>query len=181
METVTDTMKYKVKDISLAEFGRKEIEIAEKEMPGLLAIRYKYAAENKDLKYHFLASFDRQITGLHNRFRILDDPYVNRIYENNNDKVIVFSRGGLLFVFNFNPSVSFTDYGIPIQGKFSIVIDSDDPGYGGFDRIERSSIYMSVRRSERHTLNEPLYLYLYLPSRTALVLKKETVRRATEI
>ena len=34
---------YKVKDLSLAEWGRKEIEIAEKEMPGLMAIREKYA------------------------------------------------------------------------------------------------------------------------------------------
>jgi adenosylhomocysteinase len=37
-------MQYKVADMSLAEFGRKEIEIAEKEMPGLMAIRLKYAA-----------------------------------------------------------------------------------------------------------------------------------------
>ena len=42
-------MNYKVKDISLADFGRKEIEIAEKEMPGLLAIRKKYSSE-KPLK-----------------------------------------------------------------------------------------------------------------------------------
>jgi len=42
-------MQYKVKDITLADFGRKEIEIAEKEMPGLLAIRKKYSAE-KPLK-----------------------------------------------------------------------------------------------------------------------------------
>jgi adenosylhomocysteinase len=42
-------MQYQVKDISLAEFGRKEIEIAEKEMPGLLAIRKKYSSE-KPLK-----------------------------------------------------------------------------------------------------------------------------------
>ncbi|MCU0363378.1 MAG: adenosylhomocysteinase [Bacteroidales bacterium] len=42
---MTDTVDYKVKDISLAGFGRKEIEIAEKEMPGLLAIRRKYYAE----------------------------------------------------------------------------------------------------------------------------------------
>ena len=38
-------MNYKIADISLADFGRKEIEIAEKEMPGLMAIRQKYAAE----------------------------------------------------------------------------------------------------------------------------------------
>jgi len=45
MNITVDSMQYKVKDISLAEFGRKEIEIAEKEMPGLLAIRKKYSAE----------------------------------------------------------------------------------------------------------------------------------------
>ena len=49
MNLAVDTMQYQVKDISLAEFGRKEIEIAEKEMPGLLAIRKKYSAE-KPLK-----------------------------------------------------------------------------------------------------------------------------------
>jgi adenosylhomocysteinase len=44
MNQKVETMQYQVKDISLAEFGRKEIEIAEKEMPGLLAIRNKYSA-----------------------------------------------------------------------------------------------------------------------------------------
>ena len=38
-------MDYKIADISLAEFGRKEIEIAEKEMPGLMSIREKYGKE----------------------------------------------------------------------------------------------------------------------------------------
>ncbi len=41
--TLTKTTDYKVADIKLAEFGRKEISIAEKEMPGLMAIREKYA------------------------------------------------------------------------------------------------------------------------------------------
>ena len=39
----TSSLSYKVKDISLADFGRKEIEIAEKEMPGLMSIRKKYS------------------------------------------------------------------------------------------------------------------------------------------
>ena len=49
MNITMDTIQFKVRDMSLAEFGRKEIEIAEKEMPGLLAIRKKYSAE-KPLK-----------------------------------------------------------------------------------------------------------------------------------
>ncbi|MCA1757094.1 MAG: adenosylhomocysteinase [Bacteroidales bacterium] len=45
MITITETLPYKVKDMSLAEFGRKEIGIAEKEMPGLMSIRRKYSSE----------------------------------------------------------------------------------------------------------------------------------------
>lgn len=44
-DTLSDVLPYKVKDITLADFGRKEIEIAEKEMPGLMSIRRKYSAE----------------------------------------------------------------------------------------------------------------------------------------
>jgi adenosylhomocysteinase len=44
-----NTAAYKVADLSLADWGRKEISIAEHEMPGLMAIRHKYAAE-KPLK-----------------------------------------------------------------------------------------------------------------------------------
>ena len=42
-------MKYKVKDITLAEWGRKEIKLAEAEMPGLMSIREEYGA-SKPLK-----------------------------------------------------------------------------------------------------------------------------------
>ncbi len=56
MENImVENMNYKVKDISLADWGRKEVEIAEKEMPGLMAIRKKFAAA-KPLK-------DARITG----------------------------------------------------------------------------------------------------------------------
>jgi adenosylhomocysteinase len=49
MNVMVETKQYAVKDISLASFGRKEIEIAEKEMPGLLSIRKKFTSE-KPLK-----------------------------------------------------------------------------------------------------------------------------------
>ncbi|MCI0532841.1 adenosylhomocysteinase, partial [bacterium] len=42
---MAQTLEYKVKDISLADYGRKEIDIAEKEMPGLTALRKKYGKE----------------------------------------------------------------------------------------------------------------------------------------
>ena len=49
MTTQTTTLKYKVKDISLAEWGRKEIRLAEAEMPGLMSLRKEYGAQ-KPLK-----------------------------------------------------------------------------------------------------------------------------------
>jgi 1,4-alpha-glucan branching enzyme len=148
---------------------------------------FKYArrqwqlAENKDLKYYHLLKFDRKMVKLHHDFKILDDLMVYKIYENNADKVIAYMRRELLFVFNFNPSVSFTDYGIPVIGKFRIILDTDDPSFGGFDRIDRKAVYLSIRKAERNVINAPLYLYLYLPARSALVFKKEPVRRATDI
>lgn len=145
------------------------------------ARRLWHLAENPSLKYFNLAEFDKAMVNLHHSYKILDHPYVYRVYENNTDKVTSFMRGDLLFVFNFHPTLSFTDYGIPVQGRFKIVVDTDDPHFGGFDRIDRSSIYLSVRKAERNIINAPLYLYLYLPSRTALVFKKEAVRNAYDL
>jgi 1,4-alpha-glucan branching enzyme len=148
---------------------------------------YKYAcrqwqlAENKDLKYHFLSDFDKKMMNINREFNILEASYVNRIIENTFDKIIVFTRGDFLFVFNFHPTNSYTDYGIPLTGKFKIMLDTDDPEFGGFNRIDRSVIYSSVKKAERYNVNVPFKLYLYLPARTALLFKKERVRRVTEI
>jgi 1,4-alpha-glucan branching enzyme len=148
---------------------------------------FKYArrqwqlALNDDLKYSFLLEFDKKMLKLNNDFNILEDRYIHRIYDNNFDKVVAYMRGDLLFVFNFNPNVSFTDYGIPVTGKFKVLLDSDDPAFGGFNRIDRKAIYISIRKAARNMINAPLYLYLYLPARTALVFKKEPVRKATDI
>jgi 1,4-alpha-glucan branching enzyme len=148
---------------------------------------FKYArrqwdlAENKELKYYELANFDRKMVKLHRDFKILDDISVSRIFENNTDKVVAYMRGEFLFVFNFNPTRSFTEYGIPVKGKFRIILDTDDPAFGGFNRIDRDAVYLSIKKAERGIINAPVYLYLYLPSRTGLVFKKEPIRRATDI
>jgi 1,4-alpha-glucan branching enzyme len=138
-------------------------------------------SKNKDLKYQYLCDFDREMLIINNNNKLLENRYINRITENSYDKVIAFTRGDYLFVFNFHPSNSFTDYGIPLTGKFKIILDSDDIKFGGFNRIDRSVIYSSVRKSERQKISVPFTLYLYLPARTAIVFKKEPVRKVTDI
>ena len=148
---------------------------------------FKYArrlwnlAKNKNLKYHFLAEFDREMLYLNNHNDLLGQKGIFRIMEINEDKIIAFFRGDYLFVFNFHPSRSYTDYGIPVKGKFKIILETDDPKFGGFNRLDRSVIYSSMRKSEKQTINMPFHLYLYLPARTAIVFKKQTTRKVTDL
>ncbi|NMC41348.1 MAG: 1,4-alpha-glucan-branching enzyme [Bacteroidales bacterium] len=148
---------------------------------------FKYArrqwslVKDRNLKYHQLAEFDRKMLALDHGGKLLGEPVIKRIVENSADKVIAFMRGDLLFVFNFHPVTSYTDYGIQVAGKFRIVLDSDDPSFGGFNRIDRTILYRAIKRSEKATIKDSYFLYLYLPSRTALVFKKEPVRKVTEL
>jgi 1,4-alpha-glucan branching enzyme len=148
---------------------------------------YQYArrqwslADNKELKYEWLGKFDKKMISLEKEHKIILRSSPNKIYESSKDKIIAFTRGDLLFVFNFHPSISFTDYGIPIQGKFRILLDSDQPEFGGFGRLNKDMTYLSQRRGDNHSLSSPVMLYLYLPSRTSLVLKKVPMRSALDV
>lgn len=61
------------------------------------------------------------------------------------DKVIAFERAGLVFVFNFHSTKSFTDYrvGVHVAGVYSVVISSDDELFGGHNRIDKSCKHLT--------------------------------------
>ncbi|MFH2144287.1 MAG: adenosylhomocysteinase [Bacteroidota bacterium] len=59
--TLVDSLPYKIKDITLSSWGRKEIEIAEKEMPGLMAIRKKYSTQKPLLNVRISGSLHMTI------------------------------------------------------------------------------------------------------------------------
>ena len=56
------------------------------------------------------------------------------------DKVLVFERAGLLFIFNFHPTNSFSDYrvGVDVAGKYKVVLSSDEKQFAGHDRVDLS-------------------------------------------
>ena len=137
---------------------------------------YKYAKrqwsllENTSLRYYYLASFDKDMIQLFRNENILFNTYCWLYNDNRNDQVLAFERKGLLFVFNFNPVRSFTDYGINTGGgKYKIILNTDSKKYGGFGHVDESIIYYAARISK---LSSPEYLKLYLPSRSGIVLKK---------
>ncbi len=59
------------------------------------------------------------------------------------DKIIVFERGNLLWIFNFHPTKSFHDYkvGAEWSGNYTIVLNSDNKRFGGHDRVNENLSY----------------------------------------
>ena len=137
---------------------------------------YKHArrlwsiSENPELKFHWLYDFDIEMIQFINEHKLLAIPSVDLVIENKPDKVLVYHRGLFLFIFNFNPTQSFTDYGIPLgAGKYKIVLNTDSGHFGGNDLVDEDISYYTLPSAG---IASQHYLKLYLPARTALVLKK---------
>ncbi|KAK4018439.1 hypothetical protein OUZ56_000493 [Daphnia magna] len=121
------------------------------------------------LKYRYLNDFDAAMNHLEEQYGWLqkDPGYVSTKHEG--DKVISFDRAGLVFVFNFNPTQSFTDYrvGVPAAGKYRLVLDSDDHKFGGHGRLDHNTNYFSF---EEPFGGRPYSTMVYAPCRTSFVL-----------
>jgi 1,4-alpha-glucan branching enzyme len=133
------------------------------------ARRQWHLADDPNLKYQFLARFDCRMIAQFNRYDLLSGGEPGLLWNHDGDKVLAFSRGGWVFAFNFHPSQSFFDYGIPAPGgSYRMELDSDSSDFGGHGRLMRDQVH--------HTLEEKsspwgFRLSLYLPSRTGIVLK----------
>ena len=131
--------------------------------------------DNHDLRYHWLADFDRDMIALIRGEKCLTRPFPDVTLANEADQVLAFTRGSLLFVFNFHPSVSYTDYGLPAAaGAYRIILTTDDDRYGGFGRIDQSLVYFSRCYGAEPGAADNC-LRLYLPSRTAGVWQRTMV------
>lgn len=132
-------------------------------------------ADNQELRFHWLLDFDCEMVKLARESRLLEIPAVDLVAENNSDKVLAFHRGAFLFVFNFNPERSFADYGIPLgAGKYRMLLSTDNGRFGGQDRIDEELTYYTLPVGN---ITSQHYLKLYLPARTAVVLKREDFKR----
>lgn len=135
------------------------------------ARRQWHLVDDPHLKYKYLNNFDRAMNRTEMRYHWLsaEQAYVSRKHED--DKVIVFERAGLVFVFNFNPSKSYTDYkiGVQVDGVYKIVLDSDAGEFGGHKRIDHNTEFTTFAEGWDNRMN---HMFVYIPSRVALVLGK---------
>jgi len=147
---------------------------------------HKYArrqwnlVDNKELCYHFLGDFDRDMLATIKSERNFQKLKVQEVWHNDGDQVLAYSRGDLLFVFNFSPTKSFTDYGFMVpEGAYRVVLNTDSPAYGGFGLSDDSLCHF--------TNFDPLlkkdgkgWLKLYIPARSAVVLRKQPAQGPEE-
>ena len=121
--------------------------------------------DNRELKYQYLANWDKAMINIIKKNQILNSTAALQIHMDDNNKVIVYDRNNLLFIFNFHPQDSIFGYRFhaPGKGVYHIVLNSDNTEFGGFNRVDNSIEYFT---------DEHQVLSLYLPNRTALVLEK---------
>ncbi len=132
------------------------------------ARRQWHLADDPDLKYSRLGRFDRDMIALAATYNLLSGSEPQLLLEHSGDKILAFGRGMLIFAFNFHPSQSYVDYRIPAPaGKYEMILNSDDALYGGHHRVEPDQIHFTLTDDHvNHALS------LYLPTRTAIVLRR---------
>lgn len=118
------------------------------------------------LRYGQLEHYHRDLIHLCNNSNWLADTPI-ALTQNTADQVLIYKRGLYIFAFNFNPNLSFNAYGFATEaGKYRSVLTSDDSLYGGFSRLQKNEEHLTLPLEHEHVL------YLYLPSRCVLILKK---------
>lgn len=127
--------------------------------------------DEKTLKFHFLADFDEAMVNLVRKKSIVGhEPPIFRLI-NEGDKVIAYERHGFLFIFNFHPTQSFTDYPIDCSpGKYKLVLNTDAPEFGGHGIVKGKQQYESFSFNDGE--NDRNQISIYIPARTGFVLGK---------
>jgi 1,4-alpha-glucan branching enzyme len=94
-------------------------------------------AEEPSLRYSQLYAFDKHMNAVEHKFQTIVAPHQYITLAHETDKVIVFEKGNLLFVFNFHPNNSYEAYKVGTSWDLDhkILYDSDRSEFGGFDRL----------------------------------------------
>ncbi len=138
---------------------------------------YKYCrrqwnlVDNGMLKYEWLNDFDTAMVHLAREHKLLEDPQAVSLWVDESRKIIAFSRGGLIFLFNFHNSYSEQQFFLPChttgEGKYRVILSSDEKRFGGPALVSHDYEYAT-----ENLPNRGCGFYIYTPARTAMVLEK---------
>jgi 1,4-alpha-glucan branching enzyme len=136
---------------------------------------YKYArrqwglADNGQLRYQGLEKFDEAMLHMDPEYHLLTDPFIQQLYVHEEDKLLVYRRGPLVFVFNFHPTKSYTDLRIPVPDPkdYKVILNTDATQFDGRGLVDPNSVYF---KQDTPYASREQSVQIYIPARSAQVL-----------
>ena len=136
---------------------------------------FKYArrqwslVDDPILRYRDLAEFDVALQRLDEKYGLLSQPAWELLQVHEDRKLLMCSRGPLVFACNFHPNESYVDhrFGVPRGSNYKLILNTDDVWFGGHAEVPTGQNYpwQDVGSDDRAQS-----VQIYLPARTALVL-----------
>ena len=128
-------------------------------------------AENGYLKYEWLERFDREMLKFARKYRVMTKPAAANLWMDEKNKMLAFAKGDLIYLFNFSPDASPTDFFVPAhitgEGQYRAVFTTDRIEFGGQDRVSERYVYTA-----KPVPDKGVGFTVYLPSRTAIVFRR---------
>ena len=128
-------------------------------------------AENGYLKYEWLERFDREMLKFARKYRVMTKPAAANLWMDEKNKLLAFAKGDLIYLFNFSPDASPTDFFVPAhitgEGQYRAVFTTDRIEFGGQDRVSERYVYTA-----KPVPDKGVGFTVYLPSRTAIVFRR---------
>ena len=123
-------------------------------------------ADNPELRYQYLNAFEKAVVAMAKKQKVIGS-WDNQLALDNGAKTLVYQKGNAVFAFNLHPTNSYDGLWLPMpeSGDYQVIMSTDDYCFGGQGRI-----YHQTYATE--TQDGKPGFKLYLPSRTAVVLKK---------
>ena len=130
-------------------------------------------AERDDLRYHYLRDFDKAMVSLLKKENILSKQTYS-LWVDQENQIMIYGKGNVIFAFNFNPHRSFEGYFVPVHedGEYKAILTTDSGDFGGYGRVNQSIRYRTEISADKRK-----GFYCYLPSRCATVFKKSPKRK----
>ena len=124
--------------------------------------------DDKNLKYHYLNDFDREMIALAKKYRILSHTPEPLSFDDGN-QILSYRRGKFVFAFNFSPDRAEEGFcvTVPECGRYKVMLTTDESRFGGFDRISKTYIYNTEPVGDGRG-----YFRIFLPARSGVVLRK---------
>ena len=128
--------------------------------------------DDNNLRYCELNRFDEAMIELCKKENLLSKT-AELLLIHENDKILSFKKGNTVLCFNFNPTKSFEGYFIPCEeGEYKLILSSDDSTFGGYSRVSHENRYFTEKLPDGR-----VGIRCYLPTRTAIALKKVSRRK----